>query len=289
LARDILTWLKERRLDLFDRLEYWILEPSDRRQDWQKRTLSAFSGKVRWAKAMADVADGSQSPPGAPILTGVQGIIFCNELLDAMPVHRWCWEAKGQRWLELGVSMENGKFVWKHLDPAAGDPRDPEPTATNFLPPQSLPHRYEIEVCPAAVKWWQQAAAALASGKLVAIDYGLTAEELFIPERNMGTLRGYRSHQVSREILETPGEQDITAQVNFTALEKAGEKLGLRTEVLESQERFLTRIAAQLFDEKDASREWTPARARQFHTLTHPDHLGRAFRVLVQSRGGLAR
>jgi SAM-dependent MidA family methyltransferase len=67
--------------------------------------------------------------------------------------------------------------------------------------------------------------------------------------------------------------------VNFTQLQRAGEGAGLTTEGLFSQPQFLTRIAMGA-----AKEGWTAEQVRQFHTLTHPEHLGRAFRVLVQAR-----
>src|SRR5688572_847111 len=74
LARDILTWLRRQRPQLFERLEYLVLEPSRRRQRWQQATLAEFSGKVKWLHGL-----------GHPRRSG---IIFANELLDAMPVRR---------------------------------------------------------------------------------------------------------------------------------------------------------------------------------------------------------
>jgi SAM-dependent MidA family methyltransferase len=146
-----------------------------------------------------------------------------------------------------------------------------------------LPPGYTIEVCPAAVAWWKEAATRLGRGRLVAIDYGQTEEELFIPERTQGTLRACRHHQPSGDVLAHPGEQDLTAHVNFTAIQQAGEKAGLKTETLISQEHFLTHVAAQTWAKPELFEPWTAERRRQLQTLTHPQHLGRAFRVLVQS------
>ena len=98
------------------------------------------------------------------------------------------------------------------------------------------------------------------------------------PERTRGTLRAYRGHVVSDDLLASPGEQDLTAHVNFAVLQAAGEAAGLRTVELSSQERFLARVAAEL------PPDWPAERTRQLRTLVHPGHLGRAFRVLVQER-----
>lgn len=121
-------------------------------------------------------------------------------------------------------------------------------------------------------------------GRLLTIDYGLTAEELFAPERSGGTLRAYSRHAQRADALACPGAQDLTAHLNFSALEAAGEAAGLETETFTTQEAFLTRIAARAWEGKAALGEWTPARTRQFRTLTHPQLLGRSFRALVQRR-----
>jgi SAM-dependent MidA family methyltransferase len=166
-----------------------------------------------------------------------------------------------------------------------------------------LPDGYTIETCPAAEDWWREAANILERGKLMTIDYGLTADELFSPNRRQGTLRAYFRHHASDDLLANVGEQDLTAHVNFPAIQAAGESVGLKTESFQTQSQFLTQILGKALKDKKfgelvASKRlvspksdgggsedgWTPAQARQFQTLTHPEHLGRAFRVLVQSR-----
>jgi SAM-dependent MidA family methyltransferase len=117
------------------------------------------------------------------------------------------------------------------------------------------------------------------------LDYGLEAEEFFAPHRADGTLRAYHRHHLTADVLANPGEQDLTAHVNFTAIGNAGEAAGLKTELDEAQSKFLTRIATRAWEKGSNFGEWTAAHTRQFQTLTHPEHMGRAFRVLVQSTG----
>ena len=122
----------------------------------------------------------------------------------------------------------------------------------------------------------------LSHGRLLAIDYGFTAAEMFSPARTNGTLRAYFRHHVTDDLLANPGEQDLTAHVNFSAIQKAGEEAGLKTEGFCTQPQFLTRILQKAVVEKSFA-EWNAGRTRELQTLTHPEHLGRAFRVLVQS------
>jgi len=144
-----------------------------------------------------------------------------------------------------------------------------------------LPDGFTTECCPQAVAWWTQAASRLGTGRLLTFDYGLRGDEFVTPERAKGTLRAYRAHRLSPDVLADPGAQDLTAHVNFTALQAAGEAAGLSTEGLWSQGAFLTHLVQADLATSAIS---TPAQVRQFQTLTHPDHLGLRFKVLVQAR-----
>jgi len=263
LARDILSWFRERRPELFQRLEYWIVEPSPMRQKWQRETLAEFTN-VHWLSHITDRA------------SRFHGVIFSNELLDAMPVRRLGWSAQTKSWSELGVTLKEGRFGW-----AAAKARENNMLGKDLE--AVLPDGFIIELCPEAERWWRVTAQALESGRLITIDYGMTTEELVSPERNNGTLRAYYRHHQTSDLLANPGEQDLTAHVNFSALIAAGEANGLKTETFETQAQFLTRIGARAWKD-DPLKQWSESRARQFQTLTHPEHLGRSFRVLVQSR-----
>jgi SAM-dependent MidA family methyltransferase len=269
LARDILAWMRERRARTFQRLKYYIVEPSPRRREWQRTTLKDFAKTVVWVSEMTELKTTLQS---------AKTIIFSNELLDAMPVHRFGWDAKSKSWFEWGVALERDHFVWARMEnPAFRVPRS-ELEAV-------LPDAYTIEISPAAEAWWRNAAGVLAHGKLLTFDYGFTADEQFSPSRLNGTLRAYHRHRATEDALANPGEQDLTAHVNFSAVQNVGEAAGLRTEAFCTQPQFLTRIVENIFKNPGSFGEWSAKQTRQFQTLTHPEHLGRAFRVLVQSRG----
>jgi SAM-dependent MidA family methyltransferase len=272
LARDILTSLQAHRPELFDRLEYCLVEPSPRRRGWQQETLKTFGGKVKWVSEMGELKRALQS---------AKAVMFSNELLDAMPVHRLGWHAKEKKWFEWGVSLKSGKFVWTHMPASAHHVSRLTFHEELF---NLLPDGYTVEISPAAELWWRAAAGALAHGKLMAIDYGFTNEEQFSPSRVHGTLRAYHRHQVSDDLLANPGDQDLTAHVNFSAIQGVGEAVGLRTETFCAQSQFLTRIVEKAFKQPELFGEWGSKQSRQLQTLIHPEHLGRAFRVLVQSK-----
>jgi len=263
LAHDVLEALARKEPKLFSRIEYWIIESSTERRAVQAKKLTRFKN-VRWFRWFSELRN------------RVHGFIFSNEFLDALPVHPFAWNASLHSWEEMGVLLTGDEFGWTTL-PTPGLPPPQFPEALLEV----LPDGCIVELSPEAQRWWRDCADALVRGKLMAIDYGGTFEELISPGRNNGTLRAYSHHRVSKVVLANPGEQDITAHVNFSEVQRVGEAVGLKTEVFTSQSQFLTTIARELWTRTGV---WPPQQVRQFQTLTHPEHLGRPFRVLVQSR-----
>jgi SAM-dependent MidA family methyltransferase len=269
LAADILGWLGRYRPDLMCRLEYWIVESSPVRRAWQEETLRSWVSSIKWVTSIGDFGE-----------RGINGIVFSNEFLDALPVHRLAWDAKELRWREWRVIVAMDSFAWQLEVPAAG--------LYSFLPPappdlaKVLPDGFTAELSPVALDWWCKAALALQKGKLLTIDYGYSAENWLRPDRPNGTLRAFVRHSVSADILANPGEQDLTADVNFSALEEAGRAAGLNSGILVRQSKFLTEILAKIQAKPEAFAPWDQKSARQFQTLAHPEHLGQPFQVLIQ-------
>lgn len=259
-------------------VELVFLEPSATRRRWQEETVSRRREEsesmlnVRWAKDWDELGT-------------VHGVVFSNELLDAFPCHRVAWDAAARRWREMGVGLEGDRFVWSPLaTPSGGSTVLAD--AHLDLPDgllDVLPDGFTTELNPGAVNWWQSAARSLGDGWLLAFDYGLTREEFFMPQRADGTLRAYSKHRLKPDVLDCPGGQDLTAHVNFTAIQQAGFSAGLETETFDFQGRFLTRLAQKLWAAPGAV-PWDAARIGQFKTLVHPEHMGLSFRVLAQKK-----
>ncbi len=276
LAADLLTWLRQQRPALFASVEYCVIEPSARRRQWQAGTLLEFEEKLRWVASVSHLSN-----PQSAIANRQFTVVFSNELLDAFPVHRLGWDAKQQGWFEWGVAWGRDQFCWTRLP----DPFDV--SRFTFYAPELLavlPDGFTTEICPAAADWWRAAAGLVQHGKLLTVDYGFTAEEFSHPERREGTLRAYHRHRVSPDLLAHVGEQDLTAHVNFSELQSAGEAAGLKTEAFVTQAKFLTQIAGKIWQAPQTFGEWTAVHTRQFQTLTHPEHLGRPFKFLLQTR-----
>jgi len=189
LAADILDWMRRWRPDLLGRLEYCLIEPSPAHRAWQEQKLRDWLPKIKWVDDIAAAGPAQASR-----------IIFCNEFLDAMPVHRLAWNLAGKNWEECRVACQNGKFTWRQAAPPpelAGQLPEISPELAKVLPAG-----YVIEHSPAAAAWWKKAATTLTHGKLLTIDYGLTAEEQFSPRtkrRNFARLHP-ASHQRRRAL-----------------------------------------------------------------------------------------
>jgi SAM-dependent MidA family methyltransferase len=288
LAAVVLAWFRKYEPGLFEAIQYWVVEPSDKRWSWQRLRLREFEGKVFRAVGLKGLSE-----------KGARGVFFSNELLDAMPVHRFVWDASELKWFEWGVGLEEGRFVWRKLESyGVLSPALSSKGADGVTPPATLPSAldvpealqaclpdgFTIEICPAAERWWREAAASLREGKLLTLDYGFESGEFLAPERSRGSVRAYSKHRVSSDVLANPGGQDITAHVDFGVLRRAGEQSGLRTEALLTQEQFLLGIVRKINDSGASFPPWAGHRAAQLQTLTHPEHLGRPFSVLIQSR-----
>lgn len=265
-AADFLGWLRRHRPDRFECIRYTIVEPSRKRRDWQRAALEEFGDRVEWADVVPEF----------------EGVFFGNELLDAFPIERFGWERASGSWFRWGVQSRGAGFGWCRMPagPLGGTPLDGLPAELLEV----LPDGYTVECSPAAEAWWAEASSRLRRGWIVTFDYGYEESDRFRPERERGTLRGYREHRHVDDVLEAPGSIDLTAHVDFGRIAKAGEESGLITECLESQRRFLTGLMAATLEPGAAFGEWTASRVRQFQTLTHPQHLGHSFRVLVQRR-----
>ena len=210
------------------------------------------------------------------------GCFFSNELVDALPVHRVVMG--GGTLKEMFVDFRDGRF----LDVVA-----PVSTCaiTEYFAAQGITLRegQHAEAGLEACDWISEVGRRLARGYVLTIDYGHPASDLFDDHHMRGTLLAYQNHRASEEFYASPGEQDLTAHVNFTALESWGKRSGLETAGFTSQTAFLLALGqgnefADLYDEGQSEVERTKARL-QLKTLIHPEGMGERFQVLIQRKG----
>ena len=202
----------------------------------------------------------------------VRGWIFSNELYDALPVVRVVGSESGVR--ELRVGWSGGRFVWQEA-PAPDEVRAHLDRLAVVLEPGQ-----KGEVAPDAASLHRHLARALAQGSIVAFDYGHPARVLYHPfARPEGTLAVHAGGRRGGDPLEKPGEQDLTAHVDWDVLLRVGEEEGLRADRLARQGLFLYEIGILDFAESEADK-W------RIFRLVDPEGMGEEISVLVQRRGG---
>jgi SAM-dependent MidA family methyltransferase len=210
------------------------------------------------------------------------GCVFSNELMDALPVHRVV--QTGGVLNEVFVGFQDGKFA-EFLAPVSTC------AITEYFEVQgiALLDTQNAEAGLEACDWISEVGRRLECGYMLTIDYGHRARELFDEHHMRGTLLAYQSHRATENFLDSPGEQDLTAHVNFTALETWGNRAGLQTVGYTSQTAFLLALGqgnefADLYEDKQT--EAVRVRARlQLKMLIHPEGMGERFMVLIQEKG----
>ncbi|WP_274651871.1 class I SAM-dependent methyltransferase [Paenibacillus humicola] len=169
-------------------------------------------------------------------------VVLANELLDAFPVHRVV-RKNGRLW-ELGVAVnetaeagaEADDRPFRYVRMPLSDPRISKALQSDGI---RLAEDQIAEVHLDAEAWIARMAETIRQGVLVLVDYGHEAAELAAPHRMRGTLLCYRNHLAADDPLRFPGEQDITAHVNFTACRRAAEAAGWQVGYYGTQKRFL--------------------------------------------------
>jgi len=209
--------------------------------------------------------------PGLP--EAIEGVVFSNEFFDALPVDAATFE--GGTFREQRVTFRDGAFEWQTADVVSEEADD---YLRRYYPPPEEDRWYEVNL--AALAWTERIAAILTKGYVVTIDYGYTRAESV--RFHAGTLMGYHRHSAREDIFTDPGERDITAHVNFTALEERGAELGFARERLENlSQTILTAGAADHFAAVLAGGD-EQRRRLQLKTLLFG--MGETFRVLVQKK-----
>ncbi len=195
---------------------YAILESSPALRELQKKNLAGLP--VQWRDDL----------PRA-----FCGVVIANEVLDCIPFR--LLRKRGGEWLERGVVLQNndGGFAFAERPLAKSDKR-----LIAELPPD-LPEGYATEICPRAEDMVRAVAASLSCGAALFLDYGFGAGEYYHPQRTGGTMMCHRGGLSDSDPLESPGEKDITAHVNFSAMAKAAESGGAKLLGYATQAQFL--------------------------------------------------
>jgi len=266
-AQDVLDWSEKKFPEFFRALRYTLVESSP---GLRERLRSTLSRHIESGQAVVLEAGSQARAEG-----GLPTIVLANEFFDALPVE--VISEKGA--LRIGIHEDRFIETWA---PASGE-------ELAFL------DRYGVhpegggrtEVGLAAVRQMSQIAASIERGFLIAIDYGYTREEQ-LAGRHLDTVMTYREHAAGPNPCEAPGEQDITAHVNFSVLAAAAERGGMQAHKLLTQSQFLIGIGegnqfADAFEECRLPQERAKVALQLKHLVT-PAGMGETFQVLVASK-----
>ncbi len=271
LAAQILDFTAERFPEFYSALRYIAVERSAAR-----RAAAAAAGSLATHVVAAHFAMVPDMPAQVTC-----GCIFSNEFFDALPVHRLVREGDETREIYVGLGTHG---LCEHFGPLS------TPALAEYLTGQgiTLQEGQLAEVNLEACAWIANVGARLGRGFALTIDYGRKAEELYDHRHMRGTLLAYEKHRASENFFRAPGEQDLTAHVNFTALERHGKLAGLERTGFTSQSYFLLGLArhsdfADLQSPSMSESQQTRARLL-FKTLIYPEGMGETFQVLVQHK-----
>lgn len=270
LARHVLDFSETRLRAFHETLRYVAVERSAARREQAVTHLKRHANAGHFNASV-------EIPAGVPA-----GCVFSNELMDALPVHRVVVEGGALK--EIFVNFRDGKFedVIAPLSICA---------INEYFAAQgvTLSDGQQAEAGIEACDWISEVGRRLERGYVLTVDYGHSATDLYDEHHMRGTLLAYRSHRASEDYYAAPGEQDLTAHVNFTALETWGKRSGLERVGFTSQTAFLLALGqgnefADLYEEGQSESDRTRARL-QLKTLIYPEGMGERFQVLVQRKG----
>ena len=215
-------------------------------------------------------------------------LILSNELYDAFPFSRLV--RRGERLHELCVTRREGVLDWSE--------REAPPAFHSYFTDRNI-ELADGQFADVSLEWesfHEEVVRFVERGVVVTIDYGFPSDKLFHPRaRRFGTAAAYAGQRVTRDLLANPGEQDLTAHINFSDLERAGERGGARTLFFDRLAKFLLTLDITEHELFRPVHEVTIAGAQEgvdllqaredARRLVLPDGIGEEMRVLVQAKG----
>ena len=250
---------------------YAILEPSaDLRQRQAERVAAQLPAEVAARVAWLD----------GPINEDWQGIVFANEVIDALPTPRFAI-VDGQVHEEVVRVGANGRFVADTVPADVLLEKAVRQIERDLGQP--LPDGYRSEALVQLPYWLQAVAGGLKRGAMLFVDYGYVRSEFYQHDREQGTIRAFYRHQVHNDVFAWPGLQDITASVDFTAMAESGTHAGFELAGYSSQAAFLLGNGIdQVLSAADAHTDEVGrvALRDELKRLTLPSEMGERFGVI---------
>ena len=270
LAKQVLDCARDSLSEFYSAVRYVAVERSAVRRTAQIQSLEDHIANGRFCSS-------EELPAEIP-----NGCIFSNELFDAFAVHRVVRANEDLR--EIYITHSQNGFC-EELGPLSST------AIADYFGAQQITLRegQMAEANLAACDWIEDAARRLLRGFLLTIDYGDEARQLYDDRHMRGTLLAYDRHRTGEDFYRGPGSQDLTAHVNFTALDLWGARGDLIRAGFTSQTNFLLALArhSNFADlENTVATEHKQLAARSlFKMLIHPEGMGETFKVLIQQKG----
>jgi SAM-dependent MidA family methyltransferase len=269
LSADVLHALQGRHPQVYERVQLYLAERSPIARQAQRATLGRAADKLI---SSADL-----------LPARFEGVLFANELLDALPVHQVVQRTGGLR--EIYVTAEAGR-----LRTIEGPLSDPRLAAYLARVDAALEPGWTAEINLNAVEWVRDAARRLTRGFIILIDYGHDARELYSASHSAGTLTTFAAQTMEGPEtgaarppwLNNPGERDITSHVDLTSVVRAAETEGLTTLGVLDQTYFLMGLLTAWPDALAAANVKTRLALK---TLLLPGGLGSTMKVLLFGKG----
>jgi SAM-dependent MidA family methyltransferase len=278
LSADILNAARARHPHLYERIRLHLVESSAEARAAQAAILGSSRDRL-----MSSAAELPRS---------FEGVLFANELLDAMPVHQVVMKNQGLHEVYVDASGTDRRT----LTLREGSLSTPA-LADYFTRLQvTLQPGWRAEVNLRAIDWITEAAQRLTRGFVILIDYGHEARELYSVTHSAGTLTTYAGHRTTEPEavaatppwLLNPGEQDLTAHVDFTSIRNAAQAAGLTTLGFLDQTYFLMGLLPQFerHHQLESLADASSVRRRlALKTLLLPGGLGSTMKVLIFGKG----
>lgn len=286
LSADILRAARANHRHIYDRFRLHLVEASPAARDAQRTTLGETAERL---------TSSSERIPDH-----LNGVVFANELLDAMPTHQVVMREDGLR--EIYVSASAGGHAGtrarrrqaSELVLTEGPPSTPALGEYLQRLGLALEPGWRVEINLRAVQWIRDLARRLDRGFVILIDYGHEARELYSVGHSNGTLTTFAKHHASGAEsapgvpawLANPGEQDMTAHVDFTSIRAAAEEGGLVTLGFLDQTYFLLALATENSENLENPENFENLKKRlALKTLVVPGGLGSTMKVMIFGKG----
>lgn len=270
-ALEVLTYLEQHHERIFNDISYYVIEASAIHREIIMKKLAKYNGKVEIFSSLRDFQQDHR----------MNGIIYSNELFDAMPVH--VVEKSEEGWNEVLIEYADGE-----LNEIAFPCQNP--ILLNWLSSfgPELEPGFRTELNTEMKRWLEEALEIADNAVLMTVDYGYRNGEMKHPQRREGSIRGYRAHKLIHNPLETPGQMDLTSHIQWDAYDAIAKAYGFSTLDHLRQDQFL--LKAGIFRFLQEPKEIDPFSDtfklnRAIQSLVTPDGISGAFQVDIKTKG----